>query len=335
MTDKANLEKELEELHIAKQDVAEEIKIARGHGDLSENAEYTEAKNNEARIYGRLAEVEELLKTATFVDDSKLSTDVVNVGTVVRVYDMEYEEEDTYTIVGFTESDPMKLFISARIPHRPGAGGRARGRRGGSQHPRRHFEAEGSGNQAALTRRSNPYGKQAHGSFRTESDSPGQADGPAAGQAKTLTPLPPMTAPIIPARSRRTSPNADGKEVSIAGRMMSRRVMGKASFAHLQDRDGRIQIYVRQDGRGRGSLHTPSRKTDIGDIIGVKGVVFRTEDGRDLSVHAQEITLLTKCLHPLPEKFHGLQGHRHPLSPALSRPDRQPRGAGYLRQAQP
>ena len=58
MTDKANLEKELEELHIAKQDVAEEIKIARGHGDLSENAEYTEAKNNEARIYGRLAEVE-------------------------------------------------------------------------------------------------------------------------------------------------------------------------------------------------------------------------------------------------------------------------------------
>ena len=116
MTDKANLEKELEELHIAKQDVAEEIKIARGHGDLSENAEYTEAKNNEARIYGRLAEVEELLKTATFVDDSKLSTDVVNVGTVVRVFDMEYEEEDTYTIVGFTESDPMKLFISAESP---------------------------------------------------------------------------------------------------------------------------------------------------------------------------------------------------------------------------
>ena len=61
MADKANLEKELDELRQAKQDVAEEIKIARGHGDLSENAEYTEAKNNEARIYGRLAEVEELL----------------------------------------------------------------------------------------------------------------------------------------------------------------------------------------------------------------------------------------------------------------------------------
>ena len=116
MTDKANLEKELEELNIAKQEVTEEIKIARGYGDLSENAEYTEAKNNEARIYGRLAEVEQLLKTATFVDDSKLSADVVNVGTVVTVYDMEYEEEDDYTIVGFTESDPMKLFVSSESP---------------------------------------------------------------------------------------------------------------------------------------------------------------------------------------------------------------------------
>jgi transcription elongation factor GreA len=116
MTDKANLEKELEKLHVEKQQVAEEIKIARGHGDLSENAEYTEAKNNEARIYGRLAEVEQMLKTSTFVDDSKLTADVASIGTVVRVFDMEYEEEDTYTIVGFTESDPAKLFISGDSP---------------------------------------------------------------------------------------------------------------------------------------------------------------------------------------------------------------------------
>jgi len=116
MTDKANLLKELEELKIAKQEVTEEIKIARGFGDLSENAEYTEAKENEGRIYGRLAEVEELLKNSTFVDDSKLTADVVNMGTVVTVYDMEYEEEDEYTIVGFTESDPMKLYISAESP---------------------------------------------------------------------------------------------------------------------------------------------------------------------------------------------------------------------------
>ncbi len=116
MTDKANLLKELDELKIAKQEVTEEIKIARGFGDLSENAEYTEAKENEGRIYGRLAEIEQLLKTSTFVDDSKLTADVVNMGTVVTVYDMEYEEEDEYTIVGFTESDPMKLFVSAESP---------------------------------------------------------------------------------------------------------------------------------------------------------------------------------------------------------------------------
>jgi transcription elongation factor GreA len=116
MTDKRNLERELAELQIAKQRVAEDIKTARSHGDLSENAEYTEAKNAEARVYGRLQEVEMLLKTASFVDDSKLSTDVVSVGTVVKVFDLEYEEEDRYTIVGFTESDPAKLFISSESP---------------------------------------------------------------------------------------------------------------------------------------------------------------------------------------------------------------------------
>lgn len=116
MTDKRNLERELEELRQAKLDVAEEIKIARGHGDLSENAEYDEAKNNEARIYGRLAEVENTLKTAVFVDDSKLSTDTVAIGHAVKVYDMEFDEEDTYTLVGFTEADPAKLFISGESP---------------------------------------------------------------------------------------------------------------------------------------------------------------------------------------------------------------------------
>ena len=116
MTDKRNLEKELEELRQAKLDVAEEIKIARGHGDLSENAEYDEAKNNEARIYTRLAEVENTLKTAVFVDDSKLSTDTVAIGHAVKVYDMEFDEEDTYTLVGFTEADPAKLFISGESP---------------------------------------------------------------------------------------------------------------------------------------------------------------------------------------------------------------------------
>ena len=97
----------------------------------------------------------------------------------------------------------------------------------------------------------------------------------------------------------------DGQTVSIAGRMMSRRVMGKASFAHVLDRDGQIQIYVRRDDVGE-EAYKQFKDFDLGDVIGVEGVVFRTKMG-EVSVHAQKVTLLTKCLHPLPEKFHGLK----------------------------
>ena len=116
LTDKKKLEAELEELQEAKKKVAEEIQIARGFGDLSENAEYDAAKKEEARVYGRIGELEELLRTSTFVDDSAASTDVVSLGNVVRVKDLEYDEEHEYTLVGFTEADPMKLYISNESP---------------------------------------------------------------------------------------------------------------------------------------------------------------------------------------------------------------------------
>ena len=116
LTDKKKLEEEMAELVEAKKRVAEEIKIARGFGDLSENAEYDAAKKEEAHVYGRIAELEELLRTATFVDDTKVSTEAVAVGTVVTVLDTEFDEQEEYTIVGFTEADPMKLFISQDSP---------------------------------------------------------------------------------------------------------------------------------------------------------------------------------------------------------------------------
>lgn len=94
----------------------EEVKVARGFGDLSENAEYDAAKAKEAEVYGNISRIEQILRTATFVDDSAASTDVVSLGNIVRVLDMEYNEEDEYTIVGFTEADPMKLFISNESP---------------------------------------------------------------------------------------------------------------------------------------------------------------------------------------------------------------------------
>ena len=96
-----------------------------------------------------------------------------------------------------------------------------------------------------------------------------------------------------------------GKKAALAGRMMSKRVMGKASFAHLRDNEGDIQIYVRRDDVGD-EAYADFKKFDIGDIIGVKGNLFRTKMG-EISVHATEVTLLSKSLLPLPEKFHGLR----------------------------
>ena len=98
--------------------------------------------------------------------------------------------------------------------------------------------------------------------------------------------------------------DADPVHVSIAGRMMFKRVMGKASFANIQDLKGNIQIYVARDAIGE-DLYATFKKSDIGDIWGVKGYAFRTKTG-EISIHAEEMTLLSKSLQILPEKFHGL-----------------------------
>ena len=97
----------------------------------------------------------------------------------------------------------------------------------------------------------------------------------------------------------------EGKPVKVAGRLMSKRGMGKVSFCDLQDRDGRIQLYARQDEMDE-EVYKKFKKFDIGDIVGVEGEAFRTQRG-EMSVRAHNITLLSKSLLPLPEKFHGLQ----------------------------
>ena len=96
----------------------------------------------------------------------------------------------------------------------------------------------------------------------------------------------------------------EGKSVSLAGRMMSKRVMGKASFCSVQDLQGAIQSYVARDNIGEDS-YKDFKKMDIGDIVGIKGEVFKTKTG-EISIHATEVTLLSKSLNPLPEKFYGL-----------------------------
>lgn len=96
----------------------------------------------------------------------------------------------------------------------------------------------------------------------------------------------------------------EGQKVSVAGRLMSKRGMGKVSFCDLQDRTGRIQLYARRDEMDP-SAYEAFKKYDIGDIVGVRGTVFRTQRG-EMSVRCEEVTLLSKSLRPLPEKFHGL-----------------------------
>lgn len=98
----------------------------------------------------------------------------------------------------------------------------------------------------------------------------------------------------------------EGKKVSVAGRLMSRRIMGKASFAHIQDGEGLIQIYVKRDDVGEEDYASFKKDYDLGDIVGIKGYVFKTQTG-EVSVHCTHIEMLSKCLLPLPEKQHGLK----------------------------
>ncbi len=96
----------------------------------------------------------------------------------------------------------------------------------------------------------------------------------------------------------------EGQTVSLAGRLMTKRVMGKASFCHMQDITGNMQLYVARDSLGE-EAYAGFKKLDIGDIVGIKGYVFKTKT-EEISIHVTELTLLSKSLQPLPEKFHGL-----------------------------
>ncbi len=110
-------EDELEHLKSVKRlEVAEKIKVARSYGDLSENSEYDEAKNEQAFVEGRIAQIEQMLRNAKVIDEEDISTESVNIGTTVKVFDNEFNEEDVYTIVSSAEADPMNNKISDESP---------------------------------------------------------------------------------------------------------------------------------------------------------------------------------------------------------------------------
>lgn len=111
------LEDELEYLKVEKRkEIAEKIKIARGFGDLSENAEYVAAKEEQGNMEIRIAEIKKILENAEIIDDSEISTDTVSIGSKVKVLDVEFEEEEEYFIVGSTEADPSQNKISDESP---------------------------------------------------------------------------------------------------------------------------------------------------------------------------------------------------------------------------
>lgn len=111
------MEEELEELKtVRRKDVAEKIKEARGQGDLSENAEYDAAKEEQAEIESRIVTLEKLLRNAEVIDDDEVSSDIISVGCKVRIFDVEFEEETVYNIVGSAEADPMAGRISNESP---------------------------------------------------------------------------------------------------------------------------------------------------------------------------------------------------------------------------
>ena len=111
------LEEELEFLKTVKRkDITEKIKVALGYGDLSENSEYDEAKNEQAFTEGRILQLENMLKNASVVDESEIPTDTIAVGSIVKVKDYDFDEEVEYTIVGSAEADPMNFKISNESP---------------------------------------------------------------------------------------------------------------------------------------------------------------------------------------------------------------------------
>ena len=276
------LEDELNDLKVNKmQEISKKIGEAREQGDLSENAEYDAAKDEQRDIQARIEEIEGILKNAEVVDEEEGGTDKVNIGCRVRILDMTYNEENWFSIVGSTEASPLQGKISNESP----VGHALIGQKVGDVVQVEVGDSKPQDlNQLRKVRREKLQTLIDAGENPYEIVTYDQSE-----------------------HSRQIKEHYadyENQEVSIAGRLMSKRVMGKASFGHVQDRDGQIQIYVSRDDLGD-EAYAKFKHLDVGDLVGVKGRVFTTKMG-EISVHAASVTLLSKSLQILPEKFHGL-----------------------------
>ena len=263
------LEDELHDLKVYKRkEVAGKIKEAREQGDLSENAEYDAAKDEQRDIEARIEEIEKILKNAEVVVEDEVDLATISVGCKVKVYDVEFEEEIEFKIVGSTEANSLEGKISneSKVAEQ-------------SKNVK-----EQDVNQLLKVRREKLAELQTNG--------------------KDPFQIVKFDVTHHSQEIKDAFEELEGKSVTIAGRMMSKRVMGKASFCNVQDLQGNIQSYVARDSIGVES-YQDFKKMDIGDIVGITGEVFKTKTG-EISIHASAVTLLSKSLQVLPEKFHGL-----------------------------
>ena len=319
------LEDELQDLKVVKRrEIAQKIKEAREQGDLSENAEYDAAKDEQRDIEARIEEIEKILKNAEVVVEEEVDLDKISIGCKVKILDCEFNDELEYKLVGSTEANSLKGKISNESPVGRALIGKKVGdtvvvemagnnaNQGGQQDVNQLLKVrreklanlqEAGQDPFQITKYDVTHHTSdvkevytAHEEELLAGRPEVNTDGMDEAEAKEATKK--------EYEERRSIMDASPIQVSIAGRMMFKRVMGKASFANIQDLKGSIQIYVARDSIGE-DLYATFKKSDIGDIWGVKGYAFRTKTG-EISIHAEEMTLLSKSLQILPEKFHGL-----------------------------
>ena len=309
----ANLKAELEHLSTTRRrEVAARIKEAREFGDISENAEYDDAKNEQAMLEARIASLEDKLRSATVVDASDLGTDVVRVGSVVHVKD-EAGKSTKYTIVGSAEAKPAEAKLSNESPvgrallgHKRGdevvdldAAGRAQAE--DHQDRRRRLATAGDGPWVG-----EPDGGRST-SLRRPRRSPAQAG---ALRAAGVEPFPHEFDGVEPIAAVRAAHEGlePGEETDVshrvAGRLAARRGQGKMAFLDLVDRSGRIQLQARVDELGAEGMER-LLSLDLGDLIGVDGTAFVSRRG-ELTLRVNGFALLAKSLRPPPDKHHGL-----------------------------
>ena len=284
------------------------MKAAIALGDLSENSEYDDAKNEQAFIEGEILTLESQIRNSEIIKADDSNKDVVHLGNTVVIKDMEYDEDETYTIVGSTEADTTEGKISNESPVGMAILGKTVGtvvqvkvpagtleykiveikklRRGGLSLAKQHIEEKQQDinelmqvrrdkMQAFIDKGIEPFGR----SYDVTHHAQELLD-----QFETL-----------------------GEEtvVRVAGRLMAVRGHGKASFTVVSDLSGKIQAYFRLDNLGE-EKYGEFKLLDIGDIIGVEGTLFKTHRG-EITIKVSDFSILAKSLRPLPEKFHGLK----------------------------